>query len=383
MRRLTIAPRPQWEARARDIGFVYHTPDGETYWDESAFYAFSLAEIEDRIEAATEQLGALCMEFVKRCVRDEEYLERLRLPRHVWDLIAASWTATDASLFGRFDFAYDGANPPKLLEFNADTPTALFEAAVFQWHWLNDLRGTLLPSDADQFNSIHEKLVARWREIGSDNFLHLACMSQSSEDSGNLAYIADCARQAGLSTHCLDVVDIGLRRDRFVDLENREIRLLFKLYPWEFMFADAFSRSSAMRHTRFIEPPWKCLLSNKGMLALLWEMEPQHPNLLPAYFMDVAEPASVGDSFVQKPIWSREGANILLVEHDQELGRTGGSYGSEGFVRQGLADVPSFDGNYPILGSWLVGNLAAGMGIREDRSRITGDRSRFVPHAIL
>jgi glutathionylspermidine synthase len=208
-------------------------------------------------------------------------------------------------------------------------------------------------------------------------------MSQSTEDSGNLAYIADCARQAGLSTHCLDVVDIGLRRDRFVDLENREIRLLFKLYPWEFMFADAFSKASAMRHTRFIEPPWKCLLSNKGMLALLWEMEPKHPNLLPAYFVESTDATFVSDSFVQKPIWSREGANIVLVEHNKELGRTGGSYGSEGFVRQALADVPSFDGNYPILGSWLVGNLAAGMGIREDRTRITGDRSRFVPHAIV
>jgi glutathionylspermidine synthase len=254
---------------------------------------------------------------------------------------------------------------------------------VFQWQWLDDLRGEGLPAHADQFNSIHEKLVDQWTKIGGGRFLHLTCMSQSMEDSGNLAYLEDCARQAGLSTRCVEVTAIGLQNDRFVDLDSQEIRLLFKLYPWEFMFADAFSRSSAMNHTRFIEPPWKCLLSNKGTLALLWDMEPGHPNLLPTYFMEDDRVTSVGARFAQKPIWSREGANVLLMAGDKELGRTGGSYGTEGFVRQALADMPSFDGNYAVLGSWLVGNLAAGMGIREDRSRITGDRSRFVPHAII
>jgi glutathionylspermidine synthase len=383
MRRLTIEPRPDWQQQARDVGFIYHTPDGEPYWDETACYTFSLAEIEDRIERATEQLGALCTELVSRCVRDEKYLERLRLPRHAWDLIASSWKRSDPSLYGRFDFAYDGFNPPKLLEFNADTPTALFEAAVFQWKWLEDLVGGALPPDADQFNSLHQKLIDRWRAIGSGRFLHLACVVESVEDTGNIAYLEDCARQAGLSTRCIDVAAIGLRDGRFVDPDSQEIRLLFKLYPWEFMFADQFGKTSAMEHTRFVEPAWKCLLSNKGILALLWEMEPGHPNLLPAFFSDDAKVRSLGRSYAEKPIWSREGANVLLVDRDKELGRTGGTYGSEGFVRQSLADVPLFEGNYPILGSWLIGDLAAGMGIREDRTRITGDRSRFVPHAIV
>jgi glutathionylspermidine synthase len=229
MRRLTIDPRPGWENRAREIGFAYHTLGGEAYWDETAFYAFSLSEIEDRIEAATENLAALCMELVARCVRDEKYFERLRLPRHSWDLISASWHDADPTFFGRFDFAYDGTNPPKLLEFNADTPTALFEAAVFQWQWLEDLRGKGLPAHADQFNSIHEKLVERWRKIGEGRLLHLTCMTQSVEDTGNLAYLEDCARQAGLPTCCLDVAAIGLQKDKFVDLKGREIRVLFKL----------------------------------------------------------------------------------------------------------------------------------------------------------
>jgi glutathionylspermidine synthase len=383
MQRLTIAPRAGWQDQAHSLGFIYHTVDGEPYWDESACYTFSLSEIEDRIESATRELGALCLELVDRCCHDESYLRKLRLPPHAWDLIATSWKSKAPSLYGRFDFAYDGVNPPKLLEFNADTPTALFEAAVFQWYWLGDQRGKALPADADQFNSIHEKLIERWKAIAPGRSLHLACTTQSTEDLGNVAYIEDCARQAGLSTRRLDIAEIGLRNGQFLDRDNREIELLFKLYPWEFMFADAFGSSPAMRRTQFVEPAWKALLSNKGMLALLWEIEPAHPNLLPACFADDANAAAIGERYAQKPIWSREGANTLLVDRGIVLGQTGGTYGAEGFVRQALADIPSFDGNHPVLGSWLIGDLAAGMGIREDRSRITGDRSRFIPHAII
>ena len=175
---------------------------------------------------------------------------------------------------------------------------------------------------------------------------------------------------------------IGVNGDRFVDMNERPIETLFKLYPWEFLFADAFGRAPAMRTTRFVEPPWKCLLSNKGALALLWELAPGHPNLLPAYFVDDDRKGEVGPRFAQKPIWSREGANVLLVDGEDVLERSGGSYGGEGFIRQALADIPKFDGNYPVIGSWLVGDEPAGMGIREDTARITGDRSRFVPHVI-
>jgi len=383
MQRLPIGPRQDWQKLAQDIGFIYHSPDGKPYWDESAYYAFSLREIEDQIEKATEELTALCKVLVDRCVRDQRSMERLRIPRHAWDLIATSWRKAEPSLYGRFDFAYDGVNPPKLLEFNADTPTALFEAAVFQWQWLEGLRGNALPSHADQFNSIHEKLIARWRAVAGGKHVHLTCMSESAEDTGNIAYLTDCALQAGVATSFLDVTDVGLRSGRFVDLENREIEVSFKLYPWEFVFADEFGKSPALRSTRFVEPAWKSVLSNKGALALLWEMAPRHPNLLPTYFADELDAGALGRRYAQKPIWSREGANVTLIDRGKELERTDGTYGSEGFVRQALAVVPAFDGNYPVLGSWLIGDQPAGMGIREDRSRITGNLSRFIPHAIL
>jgi glutathionylspermidine synthase len=378
-----MQPRDDWHQRADQVGFAYHTINGEPYWDESVCYAFTLREVEADIEDPTSELWALCKELVGRAVRDQEVFERMRIPRLAWNLIAESWRRNDPSLYGRFDFAYSGCGPAKLLEFNADTPTAVFEAAVFQWFWLEDgLSRAFLPGDADQFNSIHERLVARWRGVAREKLVHFVCMKKSVEDLGTVSYLEDCAKQAGLATDVLDMSAIGLRRNTFVDLVGRAMRGIFKVYPWEFMFADEFGRSSAMAKVQFIEPPWKMLLSNKGMLAYLWEMEPGHPNLLPACFDGEARADGVGADFARKPIWSREGANITLFEGGKIVEQSSGTYGAEGYVRQALAELPDFNGNFPVVGSWVIGDEAAGMGIREDASRITTDRARFVPHFI-
>ena len=137
MQRLPIPARPDWRAHVeRDLGFVFHTIDGAPYWDETAYYRFSAAEI-DQIEDATIELERLSLELVDRVVQSgEEALERLRIPRHAWEAIAGSWHAGEKNLYGRFDLTFDGKGPPRLLEYNADTPTALFEASVVQWDWL-------------------------------------------------------------------------------------------------------------------------------------------------------------------------------------------------------------------------------------------------------
>lgn len=384
MRREASPVRPDFAEQAAKIGFTYAEIDGEPYWDESVRYVFTLRQIEDDLETATAELNTLCLQLVDRIAKDPKTLERLRLPRHAHDLIARSWARREPSLYGRFDFAYDGEGPPKLLEYNADTPTSLYESAVVQWFWMEQLAAHgELPEGADQFNSLHEKLIARWREIAPGARLHLSCMKRSAEDAGTIAYLADCAIQAGLETMQLDMGDIGLQNSSFVDRSERPIELMFKLYPWEWMFADDFGRSAAMFKMRFVEPPWKAILSNKGALALLWEMAPGHPNLLPCFFEDDPRAASLGGSYARKPIFSREGANVSLRRRGEELAKSPGDYGAEGFVRQALRPLPDFDGRFPVLGCWLVGDAPAGMGIREDVSLVTTDRARFVPHVIV
>lgn len=384
MRRESSPPRARVDRHFEEIGFSYAHIDGAAYWDESARYIFTLREIEEHIEAATAGLDALCLELVAGVVASERLLDRLRVPAHAREVIAESWARRDPSLYGRFDFAYDGKGPPKLLEYNADTPTSLFESAVVQWHWLEQMVADgALPAGVDQFNSLHEKLVARWAEIASSRFVHFAAMSDSVEDFGTAAYLADCVVQAGRGAALLDMADIGLKGSQFYDRDGRRIETLFKLYPWEWMFADDFGKSEAMRMTRFIEPPWKALLSNKGILALLWEMAPGHPNLLECYFDDDPRAASLGENYAKKPLYSREGANTVLVQDGRTLASAPGGYGDEGYVRQALHLLPCFDGRYPVIGSWLIGGAPAGIGVREDSTPLTSNRSRFVPHAIV
>ena len=385
MQRISCSERAEWRSLADEVGFTFHTLDGEPYWDETAYYGFSLREIEQDIEAPTAELDGMCRELVARAIDDERILRRLAIPPRYWTFLTASFKRGDPSLYGRFDLGYDGQGPAKLLEYNADTPTAVIETAVFQWLWLEQATERLIaPPGADQFNSLHEALVARFAEIARGRQLHLAGMTDNDEDRATIAYLEQCAREAGLVTATLSMSDIGRRADgRFVDLADQSIDLLFKLYPWEWMMREPFGQWLPGAPLQIIEPPWKAILSNKGILPLLWEMFPRHPNLLPAFFEDDGAAVALGDSYVRKPLYSREGANIEIVAGGTVVDADGGPYGGDGFVRQAIAPMTRLAGMHAVIGSWVVGGKPCGLSIRESMSAITTNRSRFLPHAII
>lgn len=400
MQRIPIEERSNWRDLAVQTGFLFHTPDGEPYWDESAYYTFSLREIEQDLEAPTATLEAMCGELVDRAIADEQIMKRLDIPERFWNFIAASRKRGDASLYGRFDLRYDGAAPAKLLEYNADTPTSVFETAVFQWQWLGDaIAQQMVPPDADQFNSLHEKLVAGWTSLmsstpaagrqgpagtASGRTIHFAGMLDNAEDSGTLAYLEDTAIQAGAIAKLVAMQSIGRSsKGLFVDGDNLPIETAFKLYPWEWMFRETFGASLPGASTRWIEPPWRAILSNKGILPLLWAMFPGHPNLLPAYFADDAGRAVLGDSYVAKPLHSREGANVEIIIGGAVVDADDGPYRDEPRIMQAVAPLPDFSGNYAVVGSWIAAGAPAGLSVREDAGPITKNTSRFVPHAIV
>ena len=383
MRREASPPRKDLAREFGELGFVARYADGAPYWDESVRYVFSLEEIERDLEAGVADLHALALDVVDRAVGNEATLARLKIPRRAWDVIAESWRRRDPSLYGRFDFSYDGSGPPKLLEYNADTPTSLFEAAVLQWRWLEALIAMgELPTGADQFNSLHEKLIARWAALARGGAVHFACEMAEVDDRGTLAYIQDCAQQGGIATLSLDMADIGLKGDCFYDRSRRRIAKLFKLYPWEWMLAEPFGQADAVGGTQWIEPPWKLILSCKGALALMWDCAANHPNLLACGFEDDPHCPPMR-YFARKPLYSREGANIELFGPEGTIRGRDENYGGEGFVRQALCPLPNFDGQRPLIGAWVVGDEPAGIGLREDASAITTNRARFVPHVIL
>jgi glutathionylspermidine synthase len=377
MKRIATTPRADWQKKVEEIGLIYHHTDGRPYWNECAYYSFRSSEI-DRIELATNEVHEMCLQAAQHIIDNNRFNE-LGIPNAAIPVIKQAWEDEPPALYGRFDLAYDGEQL-KLLEYNADTPTALLEAAVAQWHWLQDLFPKL-----DQFNSIHDKLLAKWRELipyvaNPVHFIYLEPPDiENSEDLMTVSYLMDVAAQAGIESVLLRIDDVGWNEQQncFVDLDGRPMRSIFKLYPWEWLLRDPYADNllSTYTLTQWIEPIWKMLLSNKGILPILWQLFPGHDNLLECYFN---EPKRLTE-YAKKPLLSREGAN-LTVRHGGTVRQTEGPYGNEGFVYQAVARIPNFDNAYPVIGSWLVDGDAAGIGIRESETPVTNNLSCFVPH---
>ena len=414
LQRVSLEPRPDWQAKAEALGFDWHsapTPDDAvgTYWDESAYWRLTADEV-DVLEAATTELHTMCLAAA------EQAIGRRLLPHFGFDpktiaLIEDSWRRRDTGqpgLYGRFDLAFAGDGPPKLIEYNAETPTGLYEAAVVQWAWAEER----FP-ESDQFNSIHEGLVEAWQKIReglpqSDHeaaALHLTCLMPHAEDEGTLRYMLDTALEAGWTAKTIAAADIGWSTPadaakgkesggHFTDLQERQISTLFKIVPWDWLLADDcgthLARSGLDGRLTVIEPAWKMVLANKAILALLWEIYPDHPYLLPA-FMDRAAFAA-GTTIVAKPLLGREGANVSIgvigeggALQGAPIASTAGPYGAEGYVYQALAPLavgvdPAGQTHHAVIGSWVIDGISRGIGIREETGLITHNRSRFVPH---
>ncbi len=387
MLRRDIKPRDNWKALAKKYGFGFHSMYEQPYWDETAYYQFSLQQIEQDLEAPTEEIHQMCLSIVDKVVHDEALLARFAIPESMWDWVRASWIKRDPSLYSRIDFAYNGRDPAKLYENNADTPTSLFETAFWQWIWLEDSvnQGRLMRS-SDQFNILQDYLIERFYHLGQQRkgkTIHFSCCKDTEEDRGTVQYLEDCAKEAGLTTAFVYVEDIGLSHDgQFLDAENRVIEWMFKLYPWEFMFEEEYGASLPNAQLDWLEPAWKSVLSNKALLPLLWKEFKGHPNLLPAFFSDDKEASSLKD-FVIKPLFSREGANIEIVRDGHSFFKTGGPYESELSIVQQYHPLPKFGDSYTLVGSWLVDDRAAGISIREDQTLVTQDLARYLPHVIV
>jgi glutathionylspermidine synthase len=395
MKRIHLGARPDLVQKAEAAGFTFHAMYGEPYWDEDTVYEFTLAQVENDIEDPATELHEMCRQAADHIVASEELMERLAIPRAHWDLVAESWQSDQPELYGRFDLIYDGHDPAKMIEYNADTPTALFESASFQWTWFEDMVASgALPPDSDQFNGIFEALTARFKHIfPRDTNIHFTAIETLVEDYATVEMMAYAARAADMGAHFVNLEQIGITpAGQFSDAEARVIGKLFKLYPWEDLLRDDFAAHLATAQCKFIEPAWKAVVSNKGLLPVLWRLFEGHPNLLPSFFADEIAAGSdavtraqdaLARGTVTKPIFGREGASVAIMRGNEMIeASTEQDYADHPMIVQAYAEMPVFDGYRPIIGAWIVGKTCVGMGLREDRSRITQNLSRFKPHYI-
>lgn len=397
--------RPNHVELLEGIGFNYWNapsgPEGAPYWQEGVVYGMSESEI-DHIQAATQELHDMSCAMVEQMVTAGDYPEYFNLDENSIPLIEQSWKRGDKSLYGRFDLAFGSDNSLKMFEYNGDTPVSILECSVAQWNYIEGMKklpdGRDYPDDLRiQYNLIDETLQEVWQSrFKPGELVHFASSGGfRHEDFGNLVYLMDSALRAGLSVKELQMQDIGLLKERigtgpetksFIDLQDQEIKNCFKLYPWEWMTEEKFGSDILdCTNTRWMEPAWKMLLSNKAMLVKLWQMFPNHPNLL-ASFDGNHRPKS--GQYAKKAIHGREGSNIYRSQFcsGEELSHLApGShkvpeYDHWGYMYQQWHDIQPHDGYYPIIGSWIIGDKACGMSIREDRNLVTGMDAFFASH---
>ncbi|WP_339388717.1 glutathionylspermidine synthase family protein [Vibrio caribbeanicus] len=388
MLQIDIEPREGWEERLLELGFdFYEVSSKHPYWCENQYFQLSREQV-DHIDNVTEKLHELAIQAVAH-VFDNDLLHLFGLPEKHYDLLRRSWTNDKSYLYGRFDFSWDGIGDPKMLEYNAQTPTSLFELSVAAWDWMRQLVAEgKLPHHADQFNLLDERIITQFAYLREAKdlesmILHFACDETSSEDRRTVYYLAQCAEEVGFETVIVDINEIQLSVDhKFLDHNSKQIFNLFSLYPYEFMLLDCYGDFIEESGCKFIEPIWKVLLSSKALLPIMWKLNPGHPNLLACYFSNEKE-AGLIEHRVTKPIYSREGANIQIKFKEEMVEGTVGNYGNEGFITQEYAPLAQFKNGWVVIGSWVIGKTGCGISFRESDKLITNDVARFVPHIII
>lgn len=372
------------------IGFSWHTDkDGSNYLEDEII-CISVNEANAFYEASNELYDMFVAAAQK--VIDENRFDELDIPFNLIDSIKMSWeNDVHWHLYSRFDFAGGlDEKPIKLLEFNADTPTTLFETAILQWALLrqNDM------NESSQFNSLYESLMDNFKRLitlddSVDSFdeyyegwkILFSSIAANSEDELTTRLLEHIAKEAGFNTNFSFIDEIEFSPEGIFK-EGLNYEYLFKLIPWENIAIE--EGELAMLLTQIIKnqkaiilnPAYTLLFQSKGILKILWELYPNHPLLL-----ETSDKPLKGKKCVKKPMFGREGANVsILDENGDVIQENGGEYSNNKFIYQEFTELNSKGENYYQAGVFFAYE-ACGLGFRKG-SLIMDNFAKFVAHYI-
>jgi len=375
-----------------ELGMSWHTdPDGSDYICDE-LVQLSEAEAEAYYRAAN-TLYDMFVEAGQYAIDNQLYYE-LGIPSNLVRLIEQSWERDDWHLYGRFDLAggLDGS-PIKLLEFNADTPTGLFETSIIQWAILK-ANGM---DESRQFNNIQEMLKENYRRLvtgdETDADFHNSYASQKllfssarnlPEDERTVRYLQHVAHDAGFYTDFCYMDEAGFDPDQGIFNRDKQLAdFWFKLYPWEDIANEELElcrileKISNRGGTRILNPAYTLLFQSKGMLKILCDLYPDSPYLLSTDFKPLP-----GMAQVEKKIFGREGANTtILSSNGNKIAATDGPYAHYKNVYQEFTELPrDAAGNHYQAGVFYIWE-ACGLGFRRGGA-ILDDMSKFAGHLI-
>ena len=374
------------------LGFVWHTDSDESAYISDELVVLSETEAEAYYEA-TNELYDMYVEAAEHVIEHNLFHE-IGIPFNLVEAIKESWESdVHWHLYGRFDLAggVDG-KPIKLLEFNADTPTALFETAIVQWAILkqNNMK------ESSQFNTTYEALINNFKRLvtleedvssfeenyDGWNFLFTS-VKGNSEEENTVRLLQHIATEAGYNTEFAYIDDVDFDAEEGIFFNDTNYELWFKLIPWEDIALEesdlAMLLSNIIKNQKAIifNPAYTLLFQSKGLLKILWDLYPNHPLLLESSF----EPLE-GQKQVKKPIFGREGGNVsILDENASELESIDGDYGNHKMIYQSYTELATdLEGDSYQAGIFYAYE-ACGLGFRKG-GKILDNGSKFVGHIV-
>ncbi|HIC43712.1 MAG TPA: glutathionylspermidine synthase family protein [Sulfurimonas sp.] len=389
----TVEVKPIDNETLEEIGFSWHTDTDGTSYVANELVQVSAEEAEAYYKAGNE-LYDMYATAAEHVIENDLFFE-LGIPFNLVETIKKSWEHdVHWHLYGRFDLAggIDGKDI-KLIEFNADTPTGLFETAIVQWAILkvNEM------DEEKQFNTVYESI--------SDNFKRLITLFDDTssfedryegwrilfssiegldEEEVTTKLLKRMADDAGFLTGFEFLQNVEFDEDGISDSKNQDYEYWFKLFPWEDISIEEGELALTLQHILesqsaiILNPAYTLLFQSKGMLKILCDLFPDSPYLLETSYEPLENKA-----YVEKKVFGREGANVTFVESDGSISaQTEGEYGHYKSVYQEAVEFPKDEqGNYYQAGVFFAYE-SCGLGYRRG-GKILDNMSKFVGHVIV
>jgi len=375
------------------IGFVWHTDSDNSSYISDELVIISQTEAEAFYEATNELYNMFTN--AGQYVIDNDLFHELNIPFNLVEVIKESWeNDVHWHLYSRFDLAggIDG-KPIKLIEFNADTPTSLFETAIIQWAILkkNGL------DESSQFNNLYEALKDNFKRIITlysdiekfDEYysnlgwkILFSSISSSNEDINTTKLLQHIANEAGFNTDFEFIENVNFSDDGIFKEDNL-FEFYFKLIPWEDIGIQeselALILTEIIKEKKAIifNPAYTLIFQSKAIMKILWDLYPNHPLLLETSY----EPL-IGKKYVEKRAFGREGANTKIINSDGSIDEeTNGEYEGHKAIYQEYVEFPKDEnGNFYQAGVFYSYEACA-LGFRRG-GKILNNMSKFVGHMI-
>jgi len=385
-----IELKPLNKEYLESIGFYWHTDKDMSDYIDNRVISIS-PEIAQNYANAVNELYDMFVEAAQYVI-DNNLFHELDIPFNLVDIIKESWeNDVHWHLYGRFDLSGGITKPIKLIEFNADTPTALFESAIIQWALLK-ANGI---DEGMQFNFIYEAIRDNFKRLATldeniDNFDELyegwkilfSSVKGNLEEENTTRLLQNIAREAGWNTEFAYIDEVEFSDDG-VFYEGEKYEFFFKLIPWEAIaieepeLAEIMTSIVKNKQAIFLNPAYTLLFQSKGIMKILWDLYPNHPLLLETSF----EPLK-NKKQVIKPTLAREGANIEIIdEAGKIIAKEEGEYNNFKKVYQEFVEFEKDEaGNFYQAGVFFAYE-ACGLGYRKG-NLILNNMSKFVGHIV-